>query len=151
MVEALARRHLDAYADRVTARLAAAGRPVAWRYALDVVVDAYLAMKRTVPGFTLVEFTVPAPQATRRANYAVADRLLDLLACPLGLDRADTRLRTAFLVGVEAADALLQLAFRVDPQGDRAIIAESKELLRAYLARYLGAGPGADERPPPPA
>ncbi|WP_246103426.1 TetR/AcrR family transcriptional regulator [Streptomyces piniterrae] len=145
MAEALARRNLDAYADRITARLTAPDEPVAWRHAMDVVVDEYLAMKRTVPGFALVEFTVPAPRESRQANYVVADRLLTLLAGRLGLDTADERLRTAFLVGVETADALLQLAFRADPAGDAAIVAETKVLLRAYLARYLdGSGPDPD-------
>ncbi len=138
MAEALARRNLDAYADRITARLTApAHTPLQWRHAMDVVVDEYLAMKRTVPGFALVEFTVPAPSATRQANYEVADRLLALFAGPLGLDAADERLRTAFLVGVESADALLQLAFRTDPAGDPALVTETKLLLRSYLARYL--------------
>ncbi|MFF8372466.1 TetR family transcriptional regulator [Streptomyces lydicus] len=138
LAEALARRNLDAYADRITARLTAVDEaPLEWRRAMDVVVDEYLAMKRTVPGFALVEFTVPAPRETRQANYLVGDRLLALFAGPLGLDAADQRLRTAFLVGVETADALLQLAFRTDPAGDPAIVTETKELLRAYLARYL--------------
>ncbi|MFI9052722.1 TetR family transcriptional regulator [Streptomyces sp. NPDC053427] len=139
MAEALARRNLDAYADRITARLTApADEPLEWRRAMDVVVDEYLAMKRTVSGFALVEFTVPAPHAPRPANYEVADRLLALLAGPLGLDAAEEGLRTAFLVGVETADALLQLAFRTDPAGDPTIVAECKVLLRAYLARRLG-------------
>lgn len=146
MAEALARRNLDAYADRITARLTApAHTPLPWRHAMDVVVDEYLAMKRTVPGFALVEFTVPAPSASRQANYEVADRLLALFAGPLGLDPDDERLRTAFLVGVETADALLQLAFRTDPAGDPALVTETKLLLRAYLARYLdGAGAGEE-------
>ncbi|MFI7103097.1 TetR/AcrR family transcriptional regulator [Streptomyces sp. NPDC050161] len=156
MAEALAGRNLDSYADRITRELADPGGPVAWRRAMDVVVDEYLAMKRTVPGFALVEFTVPAPRESRQANYAVADRLLGLLAGRLGVDAADERLRTAFLVGVEAADALLQLAFRVDPDGDPAIVTQTKELLRSYLGRYLGgeetprgAGAGTPEGPPP--
>jgi AcrR family transcriptional regulator len=149
MAAALARRNLDAYADRITARLAAPGAPLGWRCAMDVVVDEYLAMKRTVPGFALVEFTVPAPRESRQANYEVADRLLGLLTGRLGLDATDERLRTAFLVGVETADALLQLAFRTDPAGDPAIVTETKELLRAYLARYLDTvGPGDGGVPP---
>lgn len=150
MAAALARRNLDAYAAGITARLAAPGAPLGWRCVMDVVVDEYLAMKRTVPGFALVEFTVPDPREPRRANYEVADRLRGLLTARLGLDTSDERLRTAFLVGVETADALLQLAFRTDPAGDPAIVAETKELLRAYLARYLdtAAGPGAGAVPP---
>ncbi|MEU9123009.1 TetR/AcrR family transcriptional regulator [Streptomyces sp. NPDC048506] len=147
MAEALAQRNLDAYARSITTRLAApAGEPLEWRHAMDVVVDEYLDMKRTVPGFALVEFTVPAPRETRQANYLVADRLMSLFAGRLGLDPADERLRTAFLVGVETADALLQLAFRMDPDGDPAIVAETKVLLQAYLARYLDAAGGPGER-----
>ncbi|MFG2891728.1 TetR/AcrR family transcriptional regulator [Streptomyces sp. NPDC048248] len=141
MAEALARRNLDAYADRITARLSASAEPLAWRHAMDVVLDEYLAMKRTVPGFALVEFTVPAPQESRQANYEVADRLRELFAGRLGLDATDEGLRTAFLVAVETADALLQLAFRTDPGGDPAIITETGHLLRAYLGRYLDDGP----------
>ncbi|MEU5211418.1 TetR/AcrR family transcriptional regulator [Streptomyces sp. NPDC020742] len=146
MAEALARRNLDAYAERITARLTApADAPLEWRRAMDVVVDEYLAMKRTVPGFGLVEFTVPAPRDSRPANYLVADRLLALFAGRLGLDPADQQLRTAFLVGVETADALLQLAFRTDPAGDPALVTETKLLLRAYLAHHLDAQ-GAPDR-----
>ena len=141
MAEALARRNLDVYAGRITARLSASAEPLAWRHAMDVVLDEYLAMKRTVPGFALVEFTVPAPQESRQANYEVADRLRELFAGRLGLDATDEGLRTAFLVAVETADALLQLAFRTDPGGDPAIITETGHLLRAYLGRYLDDGP----------
>jgi len=38
---------------------------------------------------------------------------------------------------VQAADALLQLAFRSDPAGDPDLIAETRLLLQAYLARIL--------------
>jgi hypothetical protein len=38
---------------------------------------------------------------------------------------------------VESADTLVHLAFRMDPDGDPAIIAETRELLRAYLGRVL--------------
>ncbi|KOG87716.1 TetR family transcriptional regulator, partial [Streptomyces varsoviensis] len=53
------------------------------------------------------------------------------------LDADDDRLRVAFLVAVESADALLRLAFRLDPAGDPTIVSETKALLRAYLARTL--------------
>lgn len=38
---------------------------------------------------------------------------------------------------MEATDALLKLAFRIDPSGDRAIVTETRLLLQAYLARVL--------------
>ncbi|MFE7516664.1 TetR/AcrR family transcriptional regulator, partial [Streptomyces sp. NPDC057540] len=41
------------------------------------------------------------------------------------------------LVGVETADALVRLAFRADPAGDPALVAETRCLLHAYLAPSL--------------
>ncbi|MFF2643348.1 TetR family transcriptional regulator [Streptomyces niveus] len=152
MADALARRNLDSYAARVERRLAAI--PAAdWRSAIDAVLDEYLAMKRTVPGFGPVDFgtRIPAgpdgpapapgadlaPEPVPDPNDRVADRLTALLAAQLG--RApDAALRRTVLVAVEAADALLQLAFRTDASGDPDIIAETRELVRAYLARTLG-------------
>lgn len=143
MAEALAHRNLDEYAARVTERLAASGPDGGgWREAMDVVVDEYLAMKRGAPGFALVEFGMPVPVTATpdQPNHLVADRLRELLGERLGLEEsgeAGERVRVAFLLAVEAADALLRLAFRVHPEGDPVIVAETKELLRAYLAGVL--------------
>ncbi|MEU9793476.1 TetR/AcrR family transcriptional regulator [Streptomyces sparsogenes] len=146
MAEALAHRNLDEYAARVTERLAAPAASGAdgggWREAMDVVVDEYLAMKRGAPGFALVEFGMPVPVTATpdQPNHLVADRLRELLGERLGLEEsgeAGERVRVAFLLAVEAADALLRLAFRVHPEGDPVIVAETKELLRAYLAGVL--------------
>ncbi|MEU3029554.1 TetR family transcriptional regulator [Streptomyces incarnatus] len=137
MADALAQRNLELYTERVTGRLerTAAGD---WRAAMDAVLDEYLAMKRTAPGFSLVDFGNQIPVGARQAepNSRVADRLSDLLAGYIGRT-PDEELRRAFLVAVESADTLVQLAFRLDPQGDEAIIHETRELLRAYLGRLL--------------
>ncbi|WP_240136597.1 TetR/AcrR family transcriptional regulator [Streptomyces sp. MUM 178J] len=137
LVDALALRNLDAYAERITGRLGGV-RPGDWRGALDVVLDEYLAMKRTVAGFALVDFGVQIPVGAPPdgANHQVADLLLELLSGHLRR-AADPGLRRVMLVSVETADALLQLAFRVSPTGDEGVIRETRELLRAYLARIL--------------
>ncbi|MGI5400016.1 TetR family transcriptional regulator [Streptomyces sp. CA-135486] len=137
LADALAHRNLDTYAERIGGRLGglSAGD---WRGVLDAVLDEYLAMKRTVPGFALIDFghRIPVGAPARGANHRVADRLAELLAAHL--DRpADAELRRAILISVEAADALLQLAFRVEPAGDEEIVAETRGLLRAYLAGVL--------------
>ncbi|MCZ4096629.1 MULTISPECIES: TetR/AcrR family transcriptional regulator [Streptomyces] len=143
MADALAQRNLDRYLDRVTARLAEPGGgaapgagagagPLSLDVAVGVVVDEYIAMKGVTPGFELVDFGIPGES---EPNRHVADRLLELLAGRLGLDPADAYARLTFVISVEAADALLQLAFRTDPAGDPAVIAETKRMLRAYLAR----------------
>ncbi|MEV7795703.1 TetR/AcrR family transcriptional regulator [Streptomyces sp. NPDC087512] len=138
MADALAQRNLERYAERVTERLARTGEG-GWRVALDAVLDEYLAMKRTAPGFSLVDFGNQIPVGDRQAepNHRVADQLTELLAGHLGRT-PDEDLRRAFLVAVETADTLVQLAFRMAPDGDEAIIAEARELLTAYLERVLG-------------
>ncbi|MBC7270749.1 MAG: TetR/AcrR family transcriptional regulator [Streptomyces sp.] len=137
MADALARRNLERYTERVGQRLKG-GADGGWRAALDAVLDEYLAMKRTAPGFSLVDFGNQIPVGARHGdpNHRVADRLLDLLSGHLPRD-PDDDLRRTFLVAVETADTLVQLAFRARPEGDERIIAEMRELLRAYLGRVL--------------
>ncbi|MFB8772621.1 TetR family transcriptional regulator [Streptomyces broussonetiae] len=138
MADALAQRNLERYTERVGRRLKDGGADGGWRAALDAVLDEYLAMKRTAPGFSLVDFGNQIPVGARHGdpNHRVADRLLDLLSGHLPRD-PDDDLRRTFLVAVETADTLVQLAFRVRPEGDERIIAEMRELLRAYLGRVL--------------
>ncbi|WP_369245479.1 TetR family transcriptional regulator [Streptomyces sp. R41] len=137
MADALAQRNLERYAERVTERLLETGGG-GWRAAMDAVLDEYLAMKRTAPGFSLVDFgnQIPVGSGTAQPNTRVADRLTELLSGYL--DRTpDEDLRRTFLIAVETADTLVHLAFRVAPEGDERIIEEARELLRAYLARVL--------------
>ncbi|WP_369143379.1 TetR family transcriptional regulator [Streptomyces sp. R44] len=155
MVAALAHRNLDRYAERVSDRLA--GTPVLDAHgAIDGVLDEFIEMKRTVPGFALVDFGVPAAApgeaaadgpaegpdggspdaAAEDPNRLVAERICALLATHLGR-AADEDLHRKVLVGVETADALVRLAFRADPAGDPALVAETRCLLHAYLAPSL--------------
>ena len=137
MADALAQRNLDRYTERAVERLKGVARGD-WRAAMDAVLDEYLDMKRTAPGFSLVDFGNQIPIGTAHAepNLRVAGRLTDLLAGFLGRE-PDESLRRTFLVAVETADALVHLAFRMNPQGDEGIITETRELLRAYLGRVL--------------
>ncbi|MGW4747763.1 TetR family transcriptional regulator [Streptomyces sp. NPDC004290] len=151
MVAALAHRNLDRYAERISERLASA--PILDAHgAIDSVLDEFIAMKRTVPGFALVDFAAPAANPGDAApdgpgedpaesvpddpNRLVAERICALLATHLGR-AADEDLHRKVLVGVETADALVRLAFRSDPAGDPALVAETRCLLHAYLAPSL--------------
>ncbi|MDQ0778285.1 AcrR family transcriptional regulator [Streptomyces aurantiacus] len=138
MADALAQRNLDIYTERVGRRLQETGAGAGWRVAVDAILDEYIAMKRTAPGFSLVDFGNQIPVGTRDAepNTRVADGLTDMLSAFLG--RApDDDLRRSSLIAVEAADTLVQLAFRLSPSGDERVIEETRELLRAYLSRSL--------------
>ncbi|MEU0667838.1 TetR/AcrR family transcriptional regulator [Streptomyces lavendulocolor] len=160
MAAALAHRNLDRYAERVAARLAQ--RPDLDAHgAVDAVLDAYIAMRRTEPGFALVDFGVPAaPRDTapdappdrngdrdgdgnadrdgdeHGVNRLVAERIRGLLGGYLHHPSGEV-LRRKVLVAVEATDALLRLAFRAGPPGDPELIDETRALLHAYLAPVL--------------
>jgi AcrR family transcriptional regulator len=138
MADALAQRNLERYTERVTERLKEAGGGEGWRAAVDAVLDEYIAMKRTAPGFSLVDFgnQIPVGSGHAEPNHRVADRLTDLLSGYLSRE-PDEDLRRTFLIAVETADSLVHLAFRVDPEGDEKVIEETRALLRAYLARVL--------------
>ncbi len=149
LVRALALRNLEAYLDRIASRLAAA--PLSdWTGVVDLVVDEFVRMKRTTPGFGVVDFGEvlaapggPALPGTQRMldealenNVVVADRLRSLIVDLLGVAPGDG-LSRAFVVAVEAADAVLKLAFRAHPDGDPDLIAECKRLVRRYLSDHL--------------
>ncbi|MFF3555419.1 TetR family transcriptional regulator [Streptomyces tsukubensis] len=144
LVDALAARNLDRYDGRVAERVASLP-PGDWRGLLDAVLDEYVVMKRTAPGFSLVDFgyRIPVGAPPAGAEHALADRLTGFLAARTGRD-PDAGLRRTVLVAVEAADAVLQLAFRIADEGDTAVIAEARALLRAYLAGALDPEAAAD-------
>jgi hypothetical protein len=77
--------------------------------------------------------------AERDNNAVIAERLAELLVEQFQLmDRA--RLRFALQIAVEAADALIKLAFRRDPVvGDELVLVEAKALIREYLHRHVPA------------
>lgn len=149
LVRALALRNLDAFLIRVAESVSHAVIDH-WTDLVELAIDDFVVMKRTTPGFAVVDFGEilaapggPALKGTNRTldsavenNVVVADRLrgltLELLGAPSGpgLDRA-------LLVAVEATDAVLKLAFRMHPDGDPALIAECKQLVRRYLADHL--------------
>ncbi|MFF4907034.1 TetR family transcriptional regulator [Streptomyces sp. NPDC001260] len=137
MADALAQRNLERFTERVTERLKGSGEG-GWRIAMDAVLDEYLSMKRTAPGFSLVDFGNQIPVGARDAepNHRVADRLTEMLSAYLDRE-PDENLRRTFLIAVETADTLVHLAFRMAPEGDPKIIEEAREMLRAYLARVL--------------
>nr|BEK70019.1 TetR family transcriptional regulator [Kitasatospora purpeofusca] len=149
LLAALADRNLDHYLHRLDDRLRAEA-PDGPAGFTDLAVDEFVAMKRTVPGFGQVDFGLSGPVAPSGVhddrhlldtevdnNTAVALRLQ-----ALGGDQFGTTdpaaLTLALRVALEAADAVLKLAFRGDRDGDPAMITECKRLVRCYLADHLG-------------
>jgi AcrR family transcriptional regulator len=139
IVQALTLRNLDAYVARLSARIAA-GTMAKWWDAVDAAIDEYIAMHRNVPGFRTLHFGDVVDKylldEERDNNAVIAQQLGDLLVTGFGV--ADgRRVRFALAMGVEMADALIKYAFRRHPEGDEAVLAETKEIVRDYLYRRV--------------
>jgi AcrR family transcriptional regulator len=148
LIQALAERNLERYLERLSSRFAAE-TPSTVRAVVDLAVEEFVGMRRTVPGFGVVDFGAggswdgPQPDDEHVLdqdvdnNTAVARRMRSLTQVLLG-DEAGTGgvPEIAVRVALECADAVLKLAFREDPDGDPVLIAECKRVLHAYLCEY---------------
>ncbi|MGW0999609.1 TetR family transcriptional regulator [Streptomyces sp. NPDC002523] len=135
LIGALAARNLEAFLERVAARLEREA-PDGISGIVEVTVDEFVAMRRTITGFGVVDFGAAGQDHTLEPaldnNTAVAGRLRSLTASLTGV-QDDAELEIAVRVALECADSVLKLAFRTDPQGDPQLIAECKQVLNSYL------------------
>jgi len=141
IVQALAMRNMDAYLQGLSARFANETFDHWWD-GVDAAIDVYITMHRSVPGFRTLHFgdvvDLHLLDAERDNNAVIAERIAELLVEQFQLmDRV--RLRFALQIAVEAADALIKMAFRREVSGDEAVISEAKALIREYLHRHVTA------------
>lgn len=139
VVQALTARNLERFVGAVNERLNQLG-PEHWWDVVDSILDIYLEMHRSVPGFSKVHFGDIIDRQlldeTRDNNAVIVDSLTDLLASQV--DRPVEDLRFAITIANEVADALLKLAFRKEPSGDEKFVAEAKYVVKGYLAARFG-------------
>ncbi|MEU5535040.1 TetR/AcrR family transcriptional regulator [Streptomyces sp. NPDC020362] len=135
LIGALAARNLESFLKRVSDRLEREA-PDGISGIVDVTVDEFVAMRRTITGFGVVDFGVAGQdhilEPALDNNTAVAGRLRSLTASLTGV-QDNAELEIAVRVALECADSVLKLAFRADPQGDPQLIAECKRVLNGYL------------------
>ncbi|MBN6056690.1 TetR family transcriptional regulator [Nonomuraea sp. RK-328] len=129
---ALATRNLEAFLERVAARLERE-KPEDVSGIVDVAVEEFVTMRRTITGFGVVDFGAAGQDhildPVLDNNTAVAGRLRSLAGV-----QDDAELEIVVRVALECADSVLKLAFRADPQGDPLLIAECKRVLNGYLS-----------------
>lgn len=136
IIFALAQRFADRFGEVLEASLDVIGADVGWHELLDLLLDAYASHYRSEPA--LRELWVGArldPDFIRadhehnntRFAAAVADVMADRALVP--------RDELALMVYVcwEAGQALLETAFRTDPNGESAIIEQTKVMAARYL------------------
>lgn len=139
IAQELALRNLEMFGGRV-ARTLSAGGFEHWYDAVGAVIGVFVDMHRTVPGFRVLRFgdiaDVHLLDVSAENNAVVAGRLRGMLVQVF--DVPDTpEFARALAVSVEAADAVLKLAFRVDPDGDPGLLADAERLIRCYLSHHL--------------
>jgi AcrR family transcriptional regulator len=146
IVQALTMRNMDRYVEQLTIRVSG-GSVVNWWDAVDAALDEFIEMNRTVPGFRTLHFGDVVDRnlldADRDNDTVFAEKLSKLLVVGFGLADEPT-LSFALAIAVEISDALIKLAFRRDPYGDEAVLAQAKDIVRDYLFRTLSPGPRPD-------
>jgi AcrR family transcriptional regulator len=141
IAQELALRNLEMFGERVARGLAEGDFPH-WYDAVGTVIDIFVDMHRTVPGFRVLRFgdiaDVRLLDAGEENNAVVADRLRLLLV--EAFEVPDTEeFALALAVAVEAADAVLKLAFREERDGEPALLVEAERLITGYLAHHFEA------------
>jgi AcrR family transcriptional regulator len=141
ITQELTRRNVEQFVSRVGHRFIEEDYR-GWWEAVDAIIDEYVDMHRTVPGFKSLHFgdvvDLNLLDSASDNNTVIAGRLRGLLLKEFGL--ADSHeLDVAMLVAVEAGDAVLKLAFRRHPEGEPEIIDAAKQLIRGFLSRQLRA------------
>jgi AcrR family transcriptional regulator len=137
IVAALAQRYMDGFEVLMERAVEAAGSGD-WDDPVGALVDAVAARYRDQPGYRALWFgphlSPELRQADRQNKLRLADGVRRVLL-NLGLARDDSHLVSVCQAAVHACDALLQEAFRRDPDGDPPLLEETKAILRAYLAQ----------------
>jgi AcrR family transcriptional regulator len=136
LVDALARRYIAMFDTMIEALVAEAERQ-RWDDVVGTVIDAAIALYRSHPGYVAIwagrHLSPALQQADDANNAAIASGLRRVLIAQHDLEDGEDLAR-ACQVAVQTTDALLQLAFRLDPEGDEAILDEARRLQRLYLA-----------------
>jgi len=139
VVDALARRYIAEF-DAMIEVLVADAESRQWDDVVETMFGAAIDMYRSKPGYLALwigrHLSPELQQVDDANNTAIADGLRRILIVQHGLpDTAD--LARACQVAVHTSDALLQLAFRLDPAGDEAILAEARRLQRLYMTDLI--------------
>ncbi|RSN06828.1 TetR family transcriptional regulator [Nonomuraea sp. WAC 01424] len=139
MLRELALRNLELLLARLRVRIAAEPA-LTWPRAAEVVLAETVAMRRSVPGFTVVDFADTRPGgasflpagSVRESGDVLAERLYHFALEEAGLPALPDPYRVMRLA-IQATAAVLHLSFSSTPQGDRAMVEQGRRLLRAYF------------------
>ncbi|MFI6802275.1 TetR family transcriptional regulator [Streptosporangium canum] len=152
MMRALALRNLDLLLVRLRRRTD--DEPgLTWPRAAEIVIEETVGMRRTVPGFTVVDFAdtraggasfLPPGQVLEGGDI-LAERLYDFATGQAGLPPLPDPYRVMRLA-IETTGIALRLAFQNSRDGDPAMIEQARILLTAYFTQLTRHRPAAPSR-----
>ena len=137
-LRALAARNLEKFTALV--QQAASVGYTEWAEGADAVIDAYVSLARTEPGFRAVRFgdiiderfiAEPSMSTTTSIAHVFYGRLVEAY----GFTESDD-LKLDVEIIVEVADGILHRAFRYDRKGDERFIARLRTIARDFLRSY---------------
>lgn len=135
IIDALTRRYLTEF-EATMDELAAAAPTAEWDDPAGMLLDVFAHRGVSQPGYRALwlgrQFSEELRAADRANKEVLADGVRRILV-ERGTIADSEDAATACRAGVLAADALLHEAFRLDAEGDPALMEEAKQLLRAYL------------------
>jgi AcrR family transcriptional regulator len=122
-----------------------------WQNVLHAVIDALFAFYRTDPGFRVLWFS--RFQSAQMIQANVSHDLADARLALGRLERAGLHLNhpnpeAVMHLTIGIIDKGLDLAFRLHPLGDPAIVSETKAAVCAHLERYVVDGAPRPRRRP---
>ncbi|GGK99021.1 TetR family transcriptional regulator [Sphaerisporangium melleum] len=149
ITQALTQRNVDLFISRVGKRFMTEDYS-GWWHAVDAIIDVYVEMHRSVPGFHALRFgdavDLNLLDSVAENSTVIAGRLRGLLLAEFGMADSE-ELDLCLTVAVEAGGAVLALAFRRDPSGDPPLVTEAKRLIRGYLSSQLRSPGDARDEP----
>ena len=135
VVQALTKRHLDHFTEQIGERLDWANLEHWWD-GVEEIIDIYVEMYRTIPGFSRVRFgdviDLRFIEDGRDNNTVISEQIAHVVAARHGLP-VESLFRQV-TIACDIGDAILALAFRRKLFAEEDMIAEAKRVVRAYLA-----------------
>jgi AcrR family transcriptional regulator len=135
VLSAVAYRYLDAFTETM-ATLTTETAGLHGDDLFDRVFDTFTALYRTNPGYVAIwsgrHLSRELMEADDANNDALAEGLRQILLTD-GRVRDEPALAISCRALVQMTDALFQLAFRLDPHGDPAILGEARRVGRLYV------------------
>jgi AcrR family transcriptional regulator len=138
VVQALTKRHLDHFTKEIEERLDWEHLEHWWD-GVDTMIDIYVEMYRTIPGFSRVRFgdviDIRFIEDGRDNNTVISEQIAHVVAA-----QHDIPVESLFrqiTVASDIGDAILALAFRRKLFDEEDMINEAKQVVRAYLAGQM--------------